>query len=67
MPPTSALSKMIKILPLLDNYMSIKADVYTMEETNEVPCWSKRPTFTLQSNLGYEYETNKFVFIKVYY
>ena len=27
---------------LSDNYMSIKADLYNMEETNEGPCRSKR-------------------------
>ena len=46
---------MIKGLALLDNYRSIKVDLYNIEETNEGPCRSE-----LQSNLGYEYETNMF-------
>ena len=45
---------------LSDNYRSIKADLYNIEETNEEPCRSKRLAFSLQSNLGYEYETNMF-------
>ena len=49
---------MIKVLALSDNYRSIKADLYNIEETNEGPCRSKRLAFSLQSNLGYEYETN---------
>ena len=51
---------MIKVLALSDNYRSIKADLYNIEETNEEPCRSKRLAFSLQSNLGYEYETNVF-------
>ena len=39
---------------------SIKAALYSIEETNEGPCRSKRLAFSLQSNLGYEYETNMF-------
>ena len=34
--------------------------MYNIEETNEDPCRSKRLTFILQSNLGYEYEINTF-------
>ena len=63
MPPPSALSKMApwsRYWLLSDNYRSIKADLYNTEEANEGPCRSKRPAFSLQSNLGYEYETNKF-------
>ena len=51
---------MIKVLALSDNYRSIKADLYNTEETNEGPCRSKRHAFSLQSNLGYEYEINMF-------
>ena len=51
---------MIKVLALSDDYMSIKADLYNIAETNEGPCRSKRLAFSLQSNLGYEYETNMF-------
>ena len=61
MPPPSALSKMalwLRYWLLSDNYRSIKADLYNIEETNEGPCRSKRLAFSLQSNLGYEYETN---------
>ena len=50
----------IKVLALSDNYRSIKADLYNMEETNEEPCRSKRFAFSLQSNLGCKYETNMF-------
>ena len=61
MPPLSALNKMaIKVLALSDNYRSIKADLYNIEETNKEQCRSKRLAFSLQSNLGYEYETNIF-------
>ena len=58
MPPPSALSKMAlwsSYCLLSDNYRSIKADLHKIEETNEGPC-----RFSLQSNLGYEYETNMF-------
>ena len=48
---------MIKALALSDNYRSIKADLYNIEETNERPCKSKRLAFSLQ---GYAYETNMF-------
>ena len=61
MPPHSAFSKMapwLKYWLLSDNYISIKADLYNIEETNDGPCRSKRLSFSLQSNLGYEYETN---------
>ena len=34
--------------------------MYNIEETNEGPCRSKRLAFSLQSNPGYEYETNMF-------
>ena len=51
---------MIKVLALSDNYRSIKADLYNIEETDEGPCRSKRLAFSLQSNLGYEYEINIF-------
>ena len=57
MPPPIALGK-IKVLALSDNYRSIRADWYNTEETNEGPCRSKRLAFSLQSNLGYECETN---------
>ena len=63
MPPPSALSKMapwLRFWFLSDNYRSIKADSYHMEETNERPYRSTRLAFSLQSNLGYEYETNMF-------
>ena len=63
MPPPSALSKMAQCLRywfLSDNYRSIKADLYNIEETNEGPCRSTRLAFSLQSNLGYEYETIMF-------
>ena len=62
MPPPSALSKMVPWLRywlLSDNYRSIKAELYDIEETNEGPCRT-RLAFSLQSNLGYEYETNMF-------
>ena len=51
---------MIKVLALSDNYRSIKTDLYNLEETNEGPCRSKRLAFSLQSNLGYKFETNMF-------
>ena len=63
MPPPSALSKMapwLRYWLLSDNYRSIKADLYNIEEINEGPCRSTRLVFSLQSNLGYEYETNMF-------
>ena len=63
MPLPSALSKMalwLRYWLLSDNYRSIKADLYNTEETNQGPCRSKRLAFSLQSNLGYEYETNMF-------
>ena len=58
MPPPSALR--IKVLALSDNYWFINADLYSVEETNERPCRSKRLAFSLQSNLRYEYETTCF-------
>ena len=61
MSPPSALSKMalwLRYWFLSDNYRSIKADLYNIVETNEGPCRSKRLAFSLQPNLGYEYETN---------
>ena len=39
---------------------TLKIYLYNIEETNEGPCRSKRLAFSLQSNLGYEYETNMF-------
>ena len=60
MPSPSALSKMalrFRYWVLSDNCRSIKADVYNIEETNEGPCRSEILAFSLQSNLGYEYET----------
>ena len=63
MPPPSALSKMpqwLRYWLLSDNYRSIKADLYNIEEINEGPRRSKRLAFSLQSNLEYEYETNIF-------
>ena len=63
MPLPSALSKMPQWLRdwlLSDNYRSIQADLYNIEETNEKPCRSKRLTFSVPSNLGYKYETNMF-------
>ena len=63
MPPPSALSKMalwLRYWLLSDNYRFIKADLYNTEETNEGPCRSTALAFNLQSNLGYEYETNMF-------
>ena len=45
MPPPSALSKMppwLRDWLLSDNYRSIQADLYNIEETNEGPCRSKR-------------------------
>ena len=63
MPAPSALSKMapwLRYWLLSDNYRSIKADLYNIEETNEGPCRSTRLAFSLQSNLGYEYERNMF-------
>ena len=51
---------MVKVWLLSDNYRSIKADLYNIKETNEEPYRSKRLAFSLQSSLGYEYETNMF-------
>ena len=67
MPPPSALSKMapwLRYWLLSDNYRSIKADLYNIEETNEEPCRSTR--LSLQSNLGYEYETNMFLSLPIH-
>ena len=50
MPLPSALSKMSPRLRdwlLSDNYRSIQADLYNIEETNEGPCGSKRLAFSL--------------------
>ena len=69
MPPPSALIKMtpwLRYWLLSDKYRSIKADLYTIEETNEGPCRSTIPAFSLQSNLGYEYETNMFSSLPIY-
>ena len=57
---------MIKVLVLSDNYRSIKADLYNIKETNEGPCRSKRHAFSLQSNQGYEYETNMFLSLPIH-
>ena len=43
MPPPSALSKMapwLRDMLLSDNYRSIQADLYNIEEINERPCRS---------------------------
>ena len=69
MPPPSALSKMalwLRYWLLSENYRSIKADLYNTEETKEGPCRSKRLAFSLQSNLGYEYETNMFSSLSIH-
>ena len=69
MPPPSALSKMaprLRYWLLSDNYRSIKADLYNIEETDEEPCRSTRFAFSLQSNLGYEYETNMFLSLPIH-
>ena len=63
MPPPSALSKMalwLRYWLLSNNYRFIKADLYNIEDTTEGLCRSKRLAFSLQSNLGYEYETSMF-------
>ena len=63
MPPPSALSKMalwLRYWLLSDNYRSIKADLYNIEETMGDHVDKKRLAFSLQSNLGYEYETKMF-------
>ena len=63
MSPPSALSKMtpwLRYLLLSDNYRSIKADLYNIEETNENLFRSTRLVFSLQSTQSYEYETNIF-------
>ena len=52
----------IKVLALSDNYRSIKADLYNIEEINEGPCRSKRLAFSLPSDLGYENETVNLTF-----
>ena len=57
---------MIKALALPDNFKSIKAELYNIEETNEGPCRSKRLAFSLQSNLGNVYETNMFSSLPVH-
>ena len=61
MPLPSALNKMalrLRYWLLSDNYRFIKADLYNIEQTKEGLCRSTRLTYSLQSNLGYEYETN---------
>ena len=58
-----ALSKMapwLRYWLLSNNCRSIKADLFNIEETNEGSSRSKRLAFSLQSKLGYEYETNMF-------
>ena len=65
MPPPSALSKMapwLRYWLLSDNYKQ----TYNIEETNEGPCRSTRLAFSLQSNLGYEYETNMFLSLSIH-
>ena len=37
-----------------------------IEETNKGPCRSKRHAFSLQSNLGYKYETYMFSLLPVH-
>ena len=69
MPRPIAWSKMalwLRYCLLSDNYRSIKADLYNIEQTNEGPCRSKRLAFSLQSNLGYEYETNMFSSLSIH-
>ena len=64
MPPPNALSKMapwLRYWLLSGNYRSIiKADLFNIEETYDGPCRLTRLAFSLQSNLGYEYETDMF-------
>ena len=63
MPPPSTLSKTsswLRYWLLSENYSSTKTDLYNIEETYEGPCRSTRLAFSLQSNLGHEYETNMF-------
>ena len=57
---------MVKALALSDNYRSIKADLFNIEGTNERPFRSRRLAFSLQSNLGYEYETNMFISLPIH-
>ena len=69
MPPPSALSRMapwLRYWRLSDNFRSIKADLHNIEETNEKSCRSTRLAFSLQSNLGYEYETNMFLSLPIH-
>ena len=68
MPPPSTLSKMalwLRYWLLSDNYRSIPTLVLYRRE-NEGPCRSKRLAFSLQSNLGYEYETNMFSSVPIH-
>ena len=63
MPPPRALNKIalwLRYWLLSENYRSIKADLYNTEKTYKGPCRATRLAFSLQSNLGYEYETNMF-------
>ena len=56
MPPPSALSKMalwLRFGLLSDNYRSIKADLYNIEETMRDHVDKNRHAFSLQSNLGF--------------
>ena len=67
--PPNALSKIapwLRYWLLSDNFRSIKADLYNIEETNEGPCRSTALAFSLQSNLSYEYETNMFSLLPIY-
>ena len=69
MPPPSAFSKMalwLRYWLSSNNYRSIKADLYNIEVTNEGPCRSKRLAFSLQSNLGHEYETHMFSSLSIH-
>ena len=54
---------MNEILNLIE---SVSEGLYNIEETNEGPCRSKRLAFNLQSNLGYEYETDMFSSLPVH-
>ena len=51
----------IKVLALSDNYRTVKANLYNIEEINEGPCRSKRLAFSLPSNVECENEANMFL------
>ena len=59
MPPPSVINNKVWLCWII---RSIKENLYTgnIDMTTEGLCRSKRLTFILQSNLGYEYETNTF-------